>query len=216
MKNISIILNAVLIIAVGILYYLHFSCKKQCPVTPTTTVTKEKAEVEETILNKDIISSITTTDINSNFPIAFVNLDSLNAKSDFINALSKKIEKKAKQKNQVLDKQKQDFQNQYKTIAENYQMGVYKTEQELAAKQQELAQREQELGMAEQKMMSELEKERRELTKQINKKVTDFLEIYSAKSGYPIILATGVGSSVLFAADSLNITSPVISSLNNK
>lgn len=214
MKNISIILNAFLIIAVGILYFLHFSCKKQCSVTTDQPIVEP---IEETsIQEEDILASITASDLSAGLPIAFVNLDSLNAKSDFINALSKKFEKKMTQKSQKIEKQKIDFQNQYKTIEENYQMGVYKTEQELAYKQQELAQKQQEIALTEQKIMSEMDKEERELRKQINEKVTDFLKSYSAKSGYPIILATGVGSSVLYAADSLNITSPVINSLNKK
>ena len=50
MKNISGALNAVLIVAVAILFYLHFSGNK--PVDVAVTETEEITKVEEKIIDK--------------------------------------------------------------------------------------------------------------------------------------------------------------------
>ena len=71
MKNISIVINAVLIIAVGILYYLHFSCNKSCQ-TPVKKAVKESRKIKND---------------SSAARIAYVDLDSLNERISFINIL---------------------------------------------------------------------------------------------------------------------------------
>ena len=57
MKNAAIILNAVLLVAVGILFYLHFSPKKEAP-------------------KKDVQRVVTASD-NTSFKIAYFEWDSM-------------------------------------------------------------------------------------------------------------------------------------------
>ena len=48
----------------------------------------------------------------------------------------------------------------------------------------------------------------------IMKNVSEYLSQYSEELNYSMIFATGNGSSVLYAKDSLNITSPILKGLN--
>src|SRR5688572_6000363 len=73
MKNLSLVLNAILILAVGILYYLHFSSKKSSTVKTKSTVNA-------------------TTGSSARPPIAYVELDSLNEKITFIKTKRKELE----------------------------------------------------------------------------------------------------------------------------
>lgn len=213
MKNLSLILNAVLIVAVAILYYLQFSCNDSCTASEVNDISAIEGN-DSTLKDDDITASIVEIKPTVNQNIVFLNLDTLNAKSSYIQKLSNTMGAKTKQKSDRLETQKRDFQQQYKIITDNYQMGVYKTEQQLLEKQQQLAQAEQALMQEEQKVLREIEAEKIKLTKQINKKVTDYLKKYSEKYGYSAIIATGSGSNVMFSSDSLDITTPVISSFN--
>ncbi|CAN5739344.1 hypothetical protein BH11BAC4_BH11BAC4_21450 [soil metagenome] len=78
MKNLSIVLNAVLVIAVGILYYFHFSGKK--------TETKSKV----------IAPKVMNTETAGHTAIAYVELDSLNENITYIKNKRKELEAEQK------------------------------------------------------------------------------------------------------------------------
>ena len=76
-KNISLFLNVILVVAVGILYYLHFSSGST--VTETTTAS------DSTIVEKPIV--IAPSEIKAS-KIVFVNLDVLSEGYDFLKDVS--------------------------------------------------------------------------------------------------------------------------------
>lgn len=211
MKNLSLILNAVLIIAVGILYYLHFSCKTSCSLTSTVAETINTTDS----LSEEIIDLPLVIDSSMrSLPIAYVNLDSLNAKYKFIEKLSKEIEKKAQAESQKLEKEMKSIEDEYNMFVENYKAGLYKSQKDISEREQYFARKQQELGMKEQNIAVQLEKERRQMNEKIMKNVSEYLKKYSNELNYSFILATGNGSSVLYAKDSLNITNPILKGLN--
>lgn len=205
MKNLSLGLNIILIIAVSVLYYLHFtSCNT---ISKQATQTKEVNQVAESF--NHILDSA-----QSSLPIAYVNIDTLNKKYKYIESVSKATQKKLKAQQQKLENEKAKVTKEYQIFMENYQGGIYKSQQEIDRNEQYFVEKQQEFAKKEYELQSSLQEEMAETNAKIMKNVSAYLEKYSKELNYSFIMATGATSSVLFANDSLDITQPIIDGLN--
>ncbi len=198
MKNLSVVLNLVLFIAVGVLYYLHFSGKK-------STDTKSK-------------TAVSTTTINGNSSarpaIAYVELDSLNEKISYIREKRKELEIEQKgieaewesgyhglesQKNEFLKKGSAITQDE----AQKFQGVLLAQQEQIDAKKQSLTQK---LNEKSYKFMDD-----------IQKRLKDFLAEYNMEKNYMYIFTTGTGLDYMVYKDSsLNITNDVVAGMNEK
>lgn len=196
MKNISTILNIVLLAAVGFLYYYVFAGKK------TTT------PVVKTMVGSNSVSQA------GNAPIAYVDLDSLNEKIVFIKEKRKQLEAEQRaietewqNSYRNLEAQKNNFLKKGESItqqmAEEFQMSLYKQQQVVDEKKQNQTQK---LSERSYKTMED-----------IQKKLRDFLIEYNAEKKYLYILTAGTGLDYMVYKDStLNITNDVIEGMNKK
>lgn len=201
-KNISAILNVVLLIAVSILFYFHFSAKK------------EIAEVKSG-LNKTDTTPQLTFKIPKNLSgarVLYVNIDTIGAKYDAYAELSNETNNSASYLQKQYDKKAGELQVRYET----YQQNVAK--QLLSDAQREAEEAAINLGTEELKKMQEqmslLENTAMEKNAKITNDVTDFFNIYYHAKNVDFILGYGGGAGVLYANDSLNITSEVLNALN--
>jgi outer membrane protein len=196
MKNISTILNIVLIAAVGFLYYYVFAGKKS-----TTPVVK-------TMVGSNSVSQA------GNAPIAYVDLDSLNEKIIFIKEKRKQLEAQEKVIQNEWEATMRGLQGQAdnfrkkgdaitQQMAEEFQMNLYKQQQAADQKKQS---RTQELSERSYNTMED-----------IQKKLRDFLVEYNKEKKYLYILTSGTGLDYMVYKDSsLNITNDVIEGMNKK
>jgi outer membrane protein len=195
MKNLSLVLNAVLFIAVGYLYFVHFS-------TSDNKNTKSKAAIKVTH-QADSINGAT---------IAYVDLDSLNEKINFIKTTRKSLE--AEQKSietewenayRNLESQKDNFLNRGKSI----------TQAEAEQFQASLLQQQQVVDERKQTRIQELNDKSYKFLDGIQKKLKDFLAEYNQDSKFTYIFSTGNGLDYMVYKDSaLNITDDVIKGMN--
>lgn len=209
MKNLSLGLNIVLVIAVSVLYYLHF--KSRC-----TSATKQTVQPIEENQLKEGQHTLAHDSTRSPLSIAYVNIDTLNKKYKYIESVSKAAERKLKAQQQKLDSEKAKVTEEYQVFMENYQGGIYKSQAEIDKRQQYFVQKQQEFAQKEYELQNSLEQEMAETNAKIMKNVAEYLEKYSKELNYSFIMATGSASSVLFANDSLNITEPVLKGLNSE
>lgn len=196
MKQFSFVLNIVLVAAVGVLYYLHFS---------SNTKLKAEGTAINTYRQKD--------SCGDKIPIvAYVELDSLNNNVTFI-----KLRKKE------LDAEQKIIANEYETsyralTAERDQFlkkGNAITQQEAEAFQAKLGQKQQEIETAKQTKAQRLAERGAKIMEDMQSKVRTFMKEYNKDKNYSYILATGTGLDYLFFKDStLNITNDVIKGLN--
>lgn len=190
MKNISLALNIVLLIAVGVLYYLHFSAGT--PATPSE-------QKERTAAVGDL-------------KIAYVSSDSLIKNYEFINDTRKKLEDKSVKLNNEYRNRAQGLQTEFN----NYQRNVNSmTLSQVRAVEEDLAKKEQNLRMYEQTLAQELANEEAKIQKELYDRVTAFLKEYGDANGLNIVLKYDPTSDVLFAGDALDITQDVINGLND-
>ncbi|MCC5922007.1 MAG: OmpH family outer membrane protein [Cyclobacteriaceae bacterium] len=193
MKNLSLILNVVLFIAVAILYGLHFSGGGS-----TQDEIDEKIEMEVERKSK-------------NLPIAYVNIDSLLANYTYFTDAAQRLE----QRRGKLETELQNRARGLESEIQNFQQTAGgMTMSQARAKEEELMQKQQNLQRYQQNIGQELSMEEMKVNNELYENVADYLKNYGKRQNFQVVLTYSRGSGVLYANDSLDITSEVVRALN--
>jgi outer membrane protein len=193
MKNISIGLNVVLIIAVAILYFLHFSDKKT-------------GEVSDNISSSHFIPLPGTG-------IVFVNSDSLLEHYEFYKNAKKQFEEsQGKIKNEL----KTQGENLQKEIEQYQQQAIGMTDVEKAHKEEQLAMKQQQIMARKEELLDKLDAEQSKSSEELYNRLNQYLKKYNKDKNYNYVLGFQKGGGILFANDSLNITKDVVEGLNKE
>ena len=160
----------------------------------------------------DSTADKTATTVSTEEKIVYVNSDSLLTKYEYFKDLKSKMESKGKNaeadlvaKQQAFQREVQQYQSQQNTLAAEQRAA---TEQRLARKQQELQAYQQNAGSA-------LQNEQAKEQELLYDKVAEYLKTYAKSKGYKMVLTYSKGNSaILFADESLDVTSAVIIGLN--
>jgi outer membrane protein len=187
MKNLSLALNGVLLVAVAVLYYLHFA-------RPSATSTTGQGGV-----------------LLQDAKIAYINSDSILKYYEYLNVNKKELEAKGQQMEQDFRNRAESLQKDvalYQRTVNNMTFGQAKaTEEELAKKQQNLQ-------MYQQTLSQELAIAENKLNKELYDRVTAFLKNYGKDNNLQVVLKYDPTSDVLYGGETLDITKPVIDGLN--
>lgn len=197
MKNLSIVMNIVLLLAVGYLYYYDFSGKK----------TKDVAA--------KLNSSIKALDSNGyRPPLAYVELDSLNEKITFIKEKRKELEAEMK----AIEQEQENGYRNLQAQKDNFlKRGASITEEEAQVFQGKLIDQQQRIDSRKQELSQKLNEKSFGIMEGIQKKLKDFLSEYNKDKKYMYIFTTGTGLDYMVFKDStLNITNDVIKGMNEK
>jgi outer membrane protein len=196
MKNLSLVLNIVLLLAVGYLYYYDFSGKK----------TKDVAA--------KLNSSLMTTDSGYRPPLAYVELDSLNEKITFIKDKRKELEAAMK----VIEQEQEAGYRNLQAQKDNFlKRGAAITQEEAEIFQGKLIDQQQKIDRKKQEQSQALNEKSFGIMEGIQKKLKDFLTEYNQDRKYMYIFTTGTGLDYMVFKDStLNITNDVIKGMNAK
>ncbi|MBP9098438.1 MAG: OmpH family outer membrane protein [Ferruginibacter sp.] len=197
MKNLSLVLNVVLLVAVGVLYYLHFSGK-----TPSSSKSVMAA------VPKPVITG------NGQVAIAYVELDSLNENITYIKTKRKELE--AEQRSIETE-----WENGYRGLEakkDNFLKKGNAITQEMAQEfQGQLLQEQQQIDEKKQNLSQRLNEKSYKFMDDIQKKLKDFLAEYNSLRNFTYIFTTGTGLDYMVYKDSsLNITADVIAGMNEK
>ncbi|MBL7850904.1 MAG: OmpH family outer membrane protein [Cyclobacteriaceae bacterium] len=185
MKNISVVLNVVLALAVVVLYYLHFSGSSSS-------------------------SSVAGGSV-SNLAMAYVNADTVLKYYDYSKVGREKLEAKGKQLDQDLNARAASLQGEF----ESYQRNVNNmTIGQARAVEEDLTKKRNNLQLYQESLSQQMLIEQEKMNKELYDKVTAYLKKYSQERGVQIIFKYNVASDVLFASDSLDISKEVIKGLN--
>lgn len=192
MKNLSVVLNVVLLIAVGVLYVLHFTGRKSSEMTGQTVDKEAASETEIVYINTDTLMShyLLAMELNEAF---------MKKQED------RRTELNIKAKD--LDREANDFQRKLQNNGFISEARATEARDQILGKQQKLQQLQQE-------MTDKMMREQNELNKRLFDSVTSFLGEYNKEKGYNIILSTTLGGNVLFAQDGFDITGEVVKGLN--
>ena len=187
MKNISLILNGVLLVAVAILYYLHFSSSPDSPAASSGS--------------------------QSDLKVAYINSDSVLEHYEYFKVNRERIEAKGKKLEQDMRNRAQSLQNDYEAYQRNVSnltIGQAKTIEE------NLGQKQQNLELYRQSLAQQMMEEQNKMNTELYGKITKYLKKYGQENGLQVVLKFDQTSDLLFGGDSLDITTPVIAGLNEE
>lgn len=187
MKNLSLILNAVLLVAVLILFYLHFSSGK--PVTASSGGQSNLGDSK----------------------IAYIRSDSVLKNYDYLKVQREALEAKTKKMDQDYRNRAIGLQNEIAA----YQRNVSSmTLGQVRATEEDLGKKQQNLQMYQQSLSQQVMEEEAKLNKELYDRVTVFLKKYGEEKGLQIVLKLDQTSDVLYAVDGLDISNDVTAGLN--
>jgi outer membrane protein len=203
MNRILIIINAILIIAVGILFFLYTQLK--------TDSTDDKT----TDSGKSFPKLITDTSLLKNAKIAYINIDSLNEKYEYIKDKSKEIRSRQAAIEGSLNSMYTTFQQEVADFQQAVQAGI-RPEVELKKEEARLQQKQLEITNKE-KQLQVLGEEVASTQSDMLQNVSKFIERYNNnKFDYILAYTTTNISSVLYANPSLEITNEIVNGLNEE
>ena len=192
MKNLSLVLNIILLVAVAYLFVDKFSGSVQAEENVSADQENEK--------------------IYQNVAIAYVQSDSLLANYDYmqeieseLGSLSEKYEKEYQNRAQGLQTEINDFQR----TAQNLTVAQGKALEESLMKKQ------QNLRIYQEDLSRKIRQREAELNNELYQSISDYLKEYGDKNNLQLVLTYSRGSDVLYANEGLEITNDVIDGLNN-
>ena len=200
MKNLSLILNGILAIAVAILFYQVHSLK-------SSGIQETGAPADLAV--KPIITSNTTL---ADSKIAYINTDSINEHYAYIADFTKVIRAKKSNLEAQLQGMTAKFQQEYEAFQQSAQAGIapqaelMKTEENLKRQQQDLANKELQM----QNLGVELEEKNAEL----NRNVKDFLKVFNNGRFDYVMSYSDLMPTILLTNPKLDITPQVLQGLN--
>jgi outer membrane protein len=188
-RNVLLSFNIVLLILVGVLFYLHFSSTKQA--VPVATKVMESTPAGP-------------------FKIAYFEMDSIENNYEYL----KDVKSELKAKENQLTGQLTSLKNRYMEKVKKYQQEAQTmTQERQGALQQELMQEQKMIQNKEQAMGGDLQDESFKKMQVVNKTIEDFLKEFNKDKGYSYILAHQPGT-IYYKDTKYDITSEMLKGLN--
>lgn len=193
MKQLLIALNVVLLVLVGILFYLHFDAKNKLAKTAVTTP------------GQKAVSSTTQA-----IRIAYFEMDSVQANYDYFKDVISQLKKKENAMNAELAGLEKSYQQK---VSAWQQKGKNMSEIEMNAAQQENTQMQQNYQLRKQTLEEGYTRQSIEFKKTIKEKIEDYLQGYNKDKNYTYILSYEP-EFIYYRDTTLNITKELVSGLN--
>lgn len=195
MKNILLPLNILLLLAVAVLFYLHFSQAKSGASLPKT-----------------VVSGDSTQQGPASLKIAYVDLDSIQEKYDYYKEKMNDFERKKENADRDLNNAFQKIENERVAFV---QKGQSITQVEAENFQREYTRKMQNLENQKRNLENSIQQEGVKTMEELKKKINEFLDQYNQSRGYSYIFSYSSNINMLFYKDTaLNITNEVIQGLN--
>lgn len=191
MKQFLVISNIVLIIASGILFYLHFSHE-------TDLETQKK------------LDDARTKAAGSQF-VYFV-IDSVQNNYEYFKEVKSYLQSRNNGMEQKLEKMRNDYTSK---INDFNKRGPSLSQTEQSQMQEDLMRMEGNFRQQQEQLGQELQNETIEKMMDVKTRIQDFLKTYSSKKGFVYVFATGSSDDVVYYKDTLkDITKDLLIELN--
>ena len=195
MKNVSLILNLVLLVAVAVLFFLHFSGKKPASEPKVASSSSQNGSMA-----------------HGDCRIAYFDMDSINNSFALIKDVKSELSKEEENINAELTR----LQKSYNDRITHYQ-GQSQTMSQVESEKanRDILQLQDKIRTTKQTMESRYQDLYMRKMQDVKSKVEDYLKEYNKDKGYAYILAYEPGF-IFYRDSALNITSDIIAGLNDK
>jgi len=196
MKRVNLIINIVLVIAVGALFVLYFTGKKKSSPVPT----------EEKLVGNNNTGE---------GGMAYINIDTLMNNMDMFFDVRNKLVDKQKSSEAELNSRSKDFEKEATDFQEKVQKGLI-TRSRAQEIEQELYLEQQNLINLKDKLSMELAEEEQVMNRQLIYYITDYLKEFNKEKNYQFIISNSLAGPLLYASDKQDITNDVVEGINAK
>lgn len=193
MKGSSLVVSVLALIAVAVLYVLHFTQNDKAGETPGE---KEVSATE-----------------SSSLRIAYVKADSVILNYELAQVLHDDFTKKQEAYNSEFGTKRQSFEREAAAFQEKLQRGGFLTEQRAIQERDRLVGKEQEILQLDQELSGKLAELQAANNKQILDSLLNYLQEYNKNERYDYIFN---GAEILVGDEAHNITSEVLKALNER
>lgn len=196
MKNILLILNAVLVIAVIILFVLVLGNKN----------------------NNVAIGSFSGNDstISVRLPIAYVNIDSLLLNYQFAKESNETLMKKQEDSRLDLNVRARQLQGEMAEFQRKLENNAFLSRERAEQEQNRLIRKEQDLQQLNAKLSQELMDVQQKVSEELRDSINTFLKAYNKDKKYELILSNTSSDNILLSNEIYDITKEVTDALNRR
>ena len=196
MKNVSLILNAILAIAIVILFVLVLGKK-------STTETKE------VVAGKNSISV-------GKLPIAYVNIDSLLLNYQFAKEANESLIKKQEDSRSTINARARQLQSEMADFQRKLENNAFLSRERAEQEQVRLQKKQQELQELDGKLSQQLVQVQQKMSEELRDTINAFMKEYNKNNKYELIISNTSSDNILFAAKGYDITPEVTRILNER
>ena len=222
---IQTVVNAVLVVAVAVLFYLHFSSPKVAVPSKTApvAVVTPAIEVTDTAAAALAAEAAPEPEVATTEPVATPVAAPADGKIAYVESnrmldgyLGMKDARRAfEAKARGWESQNQKLVTSFRSAVEAYQkQAASLTAEQRAATEQKLQAQQQQAGEAQQKLQVQAQEEEAKLTQTVLTSVNKKVEAYGKAHGYKLILIAAPSGTIAYGQKDLDITAPVLTYLN--
>lgn len=193
-KNLSLILNGILLVAVIILFILVLGNKSWKKVN--------EVEVEED-------STVVVT-----LPIAYVNIDSLLLNYTFAKNANEALISKQENSRATLNQKARQLQKEMDEFNRKLENNAFLSRERAEDAQKSILKKQQDLQQLEGNLTKQLMEQQDKMTRQLRDTINVFFKEYNKDGKYELIISNTANDNILFSKQTYDITDDVIAKLN--
>ena len=196
MKNLSLIMNAILAIAVIVLFWLVLGNKS----TP---------ENKQTIMWNDSISK-------GKLPIAYVNIDSLLLNYQFAKDANESLIKKQEDSRLTINTRARELKIEMNEFQRKLENNAFLSRERAEQEQIRLQKKQQELQELDGKLSQQLLQVQQKMSEGLRDTINAFMKHYNKNNKYEMIISNTSSDNLLYAAKGYDITAEITKLLNQR
>ena len=196
MKNLSLIFNAILAIAVIVLFWLVLS-------------SKSGSSVKQIVSGKDSISV-------GKLPIAYVNIDSLLLNYQFAKDANESLIKKQEDSRLTVNTRARQLQAEMGEFQRKLENNAFLSRERAEQEQLRLQRKQQELQAMDGKLSQQLMLVQQKMSEELRDTINAFMKEYNKDNKYEMIISNTSSDNILYAAKGYDITEEVTTLLNER
>jgi outer membrane protein len=196
MKNVSLILNAVLLIAVIVLFVKVFGVQKT--------------------QNGKVIITKGDTICGKKLPIAYINVDSLLSNYQFAKEANESLIKKQEDSRLNVNTRARQLQVEMNEFQRKLENNAFLSRERAEQEQSRLLKKQQDLQELDGKLSQQLMQVQQKLSEQLRDTINSFLKIYNKDHKYDVIFSNTSSDNILYAVDGYDITEEITQLLNER
>ncbi len=196
MKNASLIINAILAVAVIILFWLVLS-------------NKTNSNVKQLVTGKNAITK-------GKLPIAYVNIDSLLLNYQFAKDANESLIKKQEDSRLTINTRARQLQTEMGEFQRKLENNAFLSRERAEQEQLRLQNKQKELQEMDGKLSQQLMQVQQKMSEQLRDTINVFMKEYNKDNKYEMIISNTSSDNILYASKGYDITEEVTNMLNKR